>query len=259
MPMYDQTGPRGLGPRTGRRRGQCLAFGQEIPSTPVIHGERPPTSQELGLWEKAEFMKRRSVLKSYMVRLQYENVVRTAKFAAQNGVNLNESELPEFEVRMQAVLKEIEALRRDHCDVNGMALGVSPSASGKDLDIVRPPNLSLGAIWIPIAIGAVVVAGIIARWASLETEVQTISDKYNGVLRRADMNLCADPTSKMCTDWKAIKASGGYVQNETLIDSVKNAVTKAGSFAARGLGLGLMLAIPILMMIYLPRRKEQNG
>jgi hypothetical protein len=261
MPMYDRTGPRGQGPRTGWGRGYCppLSFGQETktPIKPVIQVERPPTSAELSLWEKAEKLKRRAVLKAFAMRLQYANVVTAAKIAAKHKLALNEPELADLEVRMQAAITEIEALRQDHCDVNGMKLGVSPSA-GKDLDIVQPPSMTFGAIWIPIAIGAVVVAGIIARWAYLETEVQTISDKFNGVLRRADEALCADPSSPMCQDWEATKSGGGYVQNETLIDSVKKAVKTVGGFAGKGIGIGLAVAIPLLMMIYLPRPKR-NG
>lgn len=261
MPLFDRTGPQGRGPRTGRGRGPCsplsLSFGQDpLPESPVIQVERAPTSNELALWDKAEKLKRRAVLKAYMVRLQFANIITAAKVAKKHGLNLNEPELPDLEQRMIVLCGKIEGLRRDHCDVNGMHLGVSPSVDGKDLDIVRPPSMSLGAIWIPIAIGAIVVAGIIARWVQLEIEVQNISDKYSGVLRRADQNLCADPSSKMCKDWKVTKASGGYVKNETLIDSVKSAITKVGSFAGKGVGIGLLLAIPVLMMLYLPRRKE---
>jgi len=230
---------------------------ETIPTAGVIQGERSPTSQEIALWNKAETMKRRAVLYGYMVRLQYSNLIRIAKFAKSNDISINEPDLPALEVRMLSALKAIEALRLDHCDVNGLKLGVSPSANGNDLDIVKPPTLSFGAIWIPIAIGVVIVGGIIARWAHLETEVGKISEKYNGVLRRADANLCSDPNSALCKDWEETKLSGGYAKNETLIDSVKNAVTKVGSFAAKGLGAGLLIAIPVLLMMYLPRRKEK--
>ena len=254
--MLNRKGPFGRGPRTGRR-GICpsVGFGQEAPapSSPVIQTDRSPTSGELAVWAQAEKAKERSILKAYLVRLQYSNLVKTAKFAAKYQIDLGEPELASLETRMQIVLADIEALRQNHCDVNGMILGVSPSAAGNDLDIVQPSQMALGLVWIPIAIGAVIVAGIIARWAYLETEVQTISDKYNGVLMRADQKLCADPTSPMCADWKATKYSGGYSKNVTLIDSVKNAVSTVGSIASKGIGLGLMLAIPVLMMLYLPR------
>jgi len=262
MPMYDRTGPRGQGPRTGWGRGYCppMSFGQETPAPakPVIQVERPASSAELALWDKAEKLKRRVVLKAFAMRLQYANVVKAAKVAGKHKFNLEEPELADLEVRMQATITEIDALRENHCDVTGMKLGVRTSADGKDLDIVQPPSMTFGAIWIPIAIGAVVVAGIIARWAYLETEVQTISDRFNAVLRRADEKLCADPSSPMCQDWEATKSTGGYVQNETLIDSVKKAVKTVGGFAGRGLGIGIAVAIPLLMMIYLPRPKR-NG
>jgi hypothetical protein len=196
----------------------------------------------------------RTVLIGHLCRLQLSNIVQAHMFAKERGVKLKHADLPTLEARMNTAFGQIETLRRNHCEVNGLRLAVSPSATGDDLDIVRPPEQTMGAIWIPIAIGAVVVAGIIARWAYLEKEVQDISDQYNGVLRRADMNLCADPNSQMCKDWESQKEAGGYHKNETLMDSVKTAVRRVGG----GIGVGLSLLIPILALIYLPRGKKNE-
>lgn len=235
------------------------SYGQEtIPTYRTIVSGRAPTSKELSLWSSAERAKQKTALLAHLVKIQYRQIVFAAKFGQEYGLELNEPEMASLESRMFSVTRDIEKLRQDHCAVNGMSLGVRLSASGNDLDIVNPTPSQLGLAWVPIAIGAVVVAGIIARWAFLEKEVQTISDKYNGIIHRADQALCKDPNSAMCKDWKKRKQSGGYVENVTLIDSVKNAVGKVGGFAAGGIGAGLMLAIPVLMMLYAPRPKRQT-
>lgn len=231
-------------------------LGQETkPKFPLYEAERPPTARELALWEKAEKYAKRTNLKSYRMRLLYQNIVQIHKFAAARKVILNEPGLPDLEARMLIALKEIETLKDHTCAVNQLELGVRLSEGGGDLDIVQPETPSLGWI-LPAVLGVVVVVGIIARWAYLEKEVDEVSTEYNGIMKRADMALCADPGSQMCADWQHDKQTGGYFKRETIIESVKNAVEKIGSGAKTGLGLGLAVAIPLLLFMYLPRRKD---
>lgn len=260
MPSFDQTGPWGGGPRTGWRRGLCppSMFGQEsVPTLPYADIERAPTADEMKLWQRAEDLKRRVILIGTMARLQHKQLMIAAKFAAANGVTIDDAnELPAVEQRMLSALSEIDMLRRYHCDVNGLKLGVRPSTSGTDLDIVAPPNAQLGILWVPIIIGGVILVGIIARWIYVENEVTTVSEKYNHVLEKADSKFCEDPNSTLCQDWKLTKKQGDYHKNETLIDSVKAAVGTVG----HGIGTGLALLIPILAVLYLPRStRRKNG
>jgi hypothetical protein len=228
-------------------------FGQETsPITPIGNVERSPTLSEINLWNKAEKLRDRCVLWSYLLRLQYSNIVKTAKFAV-NKIEFSEDELPSLENRMKASLVDIENLRRIHCEVNGMNLGVSPNEKN-DLDIVQPAPMTIGALWVPVAIGSVIIVGIIARWAYLEKEVKEISDKFNGILRRADQSLCSDPKSPMCQSWKTTKANGGYTKNETLIDSIKHSISGIGSSAATGIGFGLAVAVILFAISNLRRR-----
>lgn len=231
-------------------------LGQETKQKfPLYEAERPPTPKELALWDKADKAARRTTLKAHRMRLLYQNIVQIHKFAAARKVSLNEPDLPGLEARMLIALKEIETLKDYTCSVNQLELGVRLSEGGEDLDIIQPEPASLGWI-LPAAIGVVLVIGIIARWAFLEREVDEVSTEYNGIMKRADMALCADPGSQMCADWKHDKATGGYFKRETIIESVKNAVEKIGSGAKTGLGWGLALAVPLLLFMYLPRRKD---
>jgi len=242
---------------TGRRRGPCaVGFGAEtIPKfKTVIHAERGANPIELSLWDKAETSKNRVVLLSYLVSLQYQQILVAAKIAKKYGVDIGADQMAKLEPKMMTFAAETDQLRKDHCEVNGLNYGVRMSTYGDDLDIIEPSG-DMGAIWIPIAIGVVVIAGIIARWAYLEKTQQEISDKYNGILHLANQRLCSDPNSPECAEWTTAKSSAAYQKNDTLIDSVKTAVSRVGGAVSRGLGAGIMLAIPLLMMMYLPRKK----
>lgn len=235
-----------------------MMFGQETPPSGIkyVQGERPPTSQEIALWEQAQRIARRTNLKSYILKAQYKNVILTHKFAVENKVTLDEPELPALEERMMIALTEIEKLKDLMCEVNQLELGVRMSENGNDLDIVQPESENLSFGWIiPAVVAGAIVIGIIARWAHLETEVSEVTAKYNGILKRSDMALCENPDSEQCKAWENAKATGGYYKRETLIESVKSAVSTAGNVAKKGLGVGVALAIPLLLWMYMPRKK----
>lgn len=219
-----------------------------------VEAERPPTAQELALWKRAEQIARRVNLMSYVMKLQWKNIKLTHEFAKKNSIDLGEPDLPDFADRMFAALNKIESLKDAMCKVNQLDLGIRMTADGKDLDIVQPKESGFG--WVIPAIGiSLIVAGAIKLWLELENEVDEISDKYNGVLEHSDKELCKDPTSKTCKDWKASKNANDYHKRESIIDSVKNALVSAGGVAKKGLGWGIALAIPLLIMMYAPTRR----
>lgn len=231
-------------------------FGQETKTgIPFYDAERPPTSQEMALWLKAEKTAKKVNLLSYLAKQQYTNLKLTHEFATANKVELSEPELPDLIDRMYAALSEIEELKDRMCSVNQLDLGIRISSNGNDLDIVQPQQTGTLGWVIPAVIGAAVVIGIIARWAHLEVEVSEITNRYNGILKRSDMALCKDPNSDLCKNWQKAKSSGGYDRRTTIIESVKDALVSAGTAAKKGLGAGIALLIPFLAYLYLPRKK----
>lgn len=237
-----------------------MMVGQDTGSTPLqkikyVEAERPPNPKELDLWTKAERIERRVTLLSYAVKNQFHNIVLTHNFAKTNAFSLEEPELPELEKRMLLVLSEVKTLTDDMCGVRQLELGIRVSDNGKDLDIVEPDEMKTMG-WVIPAIGiGLLVAGIIARWIHLENEVSDVTAKYNGILKRSDMALCSDPHSKLCIDWESVKKTGGYYKRQTLVESIKSAADKVGTAAKKGLGAGLAMAIPLLLWLYLPRKK----
>jgi len=239
-------------------------IGAEVnePAIPFVEAERLPTPKERELWERAMKIARRVVQRSYLLKYQWKQIKAINEFAVANKINLGEPDLPDLADRMFAALKEIERLKNAMCGVNQYELGIRLSDNGQDLDIVQPeegePVLDGALGWIiPVVILAVIVIGIIARWVYLESEVGELNDKFDGVIERSDKQLCKNPDSQMCKDWKKSKANNDYYKRETIIDGLKNAVSSVGKFAKKGLGWGLVLAVPVLLWLYAPRKKER--
>jgi hypothetical protein len=238
-----------------------MRLGQETPARiPFYESERLPNAKEREMWERAMKIATRTVQKSYLLKYQWAQVKTISDFAKKAGAALDEPRIAELADRMFAALKEIETLKDVMCKVNQNKLGVRMSANGQDLDIVQPgesePVLEGDFGWIiPVIILAIIVIGIIARWIYLEDEVGDLNDQFDGVIERSDKALCKDPNSQQCQDWQKTKADSSYYKRETIIDKLKNAAAGAGGFVKSNLKWGLIVAVPLLLMLYAPRRK----
>ena len=234
-----------------------LMLGQETKGIPLVQAERPPTSEELRLWDRAMKLARRVNLMSYNIKLQWLNIKVIHDFAKEKQIALDEPDLPDIADRMFVVLKRIESLKDLMCQVNQLELGISISKSGNDLDIVKPEDSSsLSFGWVIPLIGiSLVVVGVIGIWKELSDETEEITAKYNKVIDKADKLLCTDSSTEICEEWEEEKKSKGYYKRESIIESVKSALISAGKTAKKGLGWGMMLLIPVLALMYLPRRK----
>lgn len=229
-------------------------LGQEIKiPIPYAEGERPPNAEELALWNRAEDVAKRAVLMSYVVKLQYKNMLLVAKFASANGIQFTEPSAGVVEQRMIAALRAIEQLRPLMDGVRNMQLGVRRNSSGTDLDIIQPETSSSFGWIIPAIIGAVLLVGLISRWVYLEKEVTYVHEQYNGILTRSDAKLCADPKSKTCADWTQIKKASGYEKRTGIMDSALSSLKTA---ATTGITWGLMIAVGLIALRFLPTRKE---
>lgn len=219
-----------------------------------VEAERPPTSEEISMWEKAEKIAKRVNLLSYIVKMQWLNIKLTHTFAKSASIELGEPDLPDYADRMFSVLNKIESLKDAMCKVNQLELGIKISSSGNDLDIVQPKDTSFGWV-IPVIGVSLIVAGVIGLWQELSDDLEEITKKYNGVLKKADALICKNPNDKICKDWENSKKENNYYKRESIIDSVKSALVSFGGAAKKGLGWGVALLLPVLALLYLPRRR----
>lgn len=235
-----------------------MLFGEEIKTPiPFVETERAPTQQELDLWNKAEKVAERVNLLSHLVKLQWKQITQIHQFSQTHKVDLGEPDLPDLAERMFVALRDIEQLKELRSGVNNLILGVRLSSGGNDLDIVEPTEQGFSGWILPAVLGSVVLIGIVARWYQLEFEITEISNKFNGVIKRADKLLCDDPNSDLCQSWEKDKKTGNYYKRTTLIEEVKNAVSTVGQVAKKGGTWGIALAIPLLLWLYLPRGRKE--
>jgi hypothetical protein len=219
-----------------------------------VEAERAPTAKELSMWERAEKISKRALLLSYIVQNQWMNLKLTHAFAKSASIELGEPDLPDYADRMFTVMHKIEPLKDAMCKVNQLELGIKISSSGNDLDIVQPQDTSFGWV-IPVIGVSLIVAGVIGLWQELSDDLDEITKKYNGVLKKADALICKNPNDKICKDWENSKKENNYYKRESIIDSVKSALVSFGGAAKKGLGWGVALLLPVLALLYLPRRR----
>lgn len=224
-------------------------FGQEIKKPiPYAEPERAPNAHELALWNQAEDVAKRAVLLSYVVKLQYKNMLMIAQFAATNKIQFNEPTAVSTEQRMLAALQNIEQIRPLMDAVRNMEYGIRVSSTGNDLDIIQPEKTGFSGFIIPIALGVVALVGLIARWIYLEKEIKYVHEEYAGILNRSNAVLCKDPASKICKDWTDIKKTSGYEKREGIIDS---AISTLKGAATKGVSWGLAIVIPLAAFMLL--------
>lgn len=181
-------------------------------------------------------------------------IVMLSKFCTDNGYYINAlKDISSTEEDLLNAKSEIDKLTNAVNDAEMGYLGIV--YNNGDFDIVTPSTESVSGFGFPpivaIGIGVVSVVAIFARWVYLEHKVEEISNDMNEILTDANKELCADPDSSMCKDWKKRRTEKDYKEQETLSQTVKRAVGAAG----KGLEIGLIIALPLLAYTHFGRKQ----
>lgn len=143
------------------------------------------------------------------------------------------------------------------------ALGVQFSEG--DFSILAPPGTSddviadyksMGMI-VAFVVGAIVAVGVIAYVALLESHNTTLVKRIETLRYDAGAKFCDDPNSVICQTWLQREKAEGYKQTEGKIESVKKWLSGAAESAKTGLGWGIAIAIP-LVLIWLSGKVGRN-
>jgi hypothetical protein len=121
--------------------------------------------------------------------------------------------------------------------------GIRLTSSGRDIDIALFPGQQLSGLplVIPVLIGVVIAAAVIAVCVEKIREARELNAKFNAVMKTADRELCKDPNSETCQAWKIEKQTNNWKQNKSISDSIGSGIEKI----AGGLGLGLIVALGV--------------
>jgi hypothetical protein len=219
------------------------------PIVPQIKGERLANRSEIALWNRAMEIRQRINRNIYVSTLYYRNLVILHQFSQSKGISIPVlDQMPDLEKRLYSVHVDFDYLSKSMDRVLNRTAGIRKT--GNDLDILDPGQ-GFGWIIQVVALGVLLVGTLISRLITVESESQDVSDKLNSVLDSADKLLCsADPNSQTCQDWKQEKIKSDYVHNMSLVDTVKGALTTAG----KGLGVGIAVAVPLLIAAMFWRR-----
>lgn len=126
-----------------------------------------------------------------------------------------------------------------------------------DIDIMAPPDMTADEIaefqmmgFVLIAVGVVVIAGIIATQIIWNNESLKLTDEYNHLLEQSDNKYCADPASPTCAAWLNRKKAEGFKPKKNIIERLESGIKAVASSATSGLGIGIALAIPLAAYIF---------
>lgn len=144
--------------------------------------------------------------------------------------------------------------------VESYELGLQFFADG-EISIVAPSNytkeqiqaLNLSGWFIPIAIGIVVIGGVVGRMLLVESENKRLADAYDTMIKASEARICADPSSSACKSWQVEKDSTDYASRKSLIEEITDGLSEVGATIKGGMGIGLALAVPLIAWMVLKK------
>ena len=221
--------------------------------------ERGPTLAEQKKWDEMLALAERVKKKTFENILRAENAKIISAFAARKGLSLPTVSAEDAK-RLVAVVAEFARIQRGIQAVDRLELCVK--FQNGDIDIMAPPwytkeqiaSYNLSGWFIPIIIGIAALAGLIGRLYDIEEENTELAAKYDAVLKASEKRICDNPNSAECQDWQKEKEPTGYVKNVGIIDQIAGSISDFGKTAKKGVGIGLMIAIPLLAWSYLGKK-----
>jgi hypothetical protein len=200
---------------------------------------RRPSELEISKW--AEVLRARNSLsdKVFALDLSVECLIARAQYATGAGTALPIGNPSELEQRYLALKSTTEKL-------NAAIDGVQRHEYGAmwrdgDFDILDPSKQQMGALFIPVAFGLLVIAGCLATLYEMGTAADKIHAEYKKLNRAAEDFLCTDTNSDLCKNWKVVKQQNHIEEKESFGDSIKSGLSK-------GLTIGVALLVGLIAL-----------
>lgn len=197
---------------------------------------RAPTAFEIGKWRDLLALRQRVNDKMFSLDLRVECLIIRAQFCAENGIPFPFPPPIDLE---QRYLK----LKKWNADTSAAIDGAQAREYGcywrnGDFDILDPSQ-SLGALFIPIAIGLVIIAGCFATLWEIEKGHEEIEREYKKLNSATENFLCKDPNSDTCKKWTVVKAEQKIEEKETFGERLSAGLSK-------GLSIGVAVVIGLI-------------
>jgi hypothetical protein len=117
---------------------------------------------------------------------------------------------------------------------------------------------TLGAAFIPILIGVLVVAAAVALIRYLQGENEVLGQKLDRAVRDADSKFCKDPNSPICKTWLERKKIEGYDKRQSAIDSLIETVKSGAAGLAKAVAIGIGIYAAARLIDALPKDRFED-
>jgi hypothetical protein len=215
----------------------------ETAATNRVKITRAPTAAELSRWQSKVISQFDQLSdRVFSLGLLSDGLIRRSKFATENNITVSLPTAASAEQRYLTLRSDVETMRTALDAVRRGEYGVRARSDG-DFDILQPSG-QLGLIWIPIALGVVVISGCAAWVYNHFQEVNAVIAQYQQMRNVTESVFCKDHSSPLCKKWEAVKKEENIVEQETFADRVGGAVQT-------GLQWGVPIVLALLALKFL--------
>jgi len=174
-----------------------------------------PTIRQLNDWQRLNSRLREVENIVYGCRFYRETIAERRNYLNSYGIYLASNP----DMKLSVIEKEFGLLHDAITRANSGEYGARWRDNDFDILLYDAP---LGAVFIPVLIGSVVIAGCIALLNKLGKEADETAVAYRSLKKEADNILCKDPSSDMCKNWNIIKEAKQIEVKETFADRLLN-------------------------------------
>jgi hypothetical protein len=179
--------------------------------------------------------------KSFAIDLQSECLNSAAVYAASKQVSLSLPGAIETEKRRGLFRDGVYQFQSAVSRVRSWEYGLRWRDG--DFDILSPPEQQIGALFIPLMIGGLILAGCFATAYHLGKNADELLIDYQRLNKAADSALCSNPNSELCKGWQVVKEAEKIPEKMSFAESLKGGISK-GITAALAL-IGGLFALSI--------------
>lgn len=202
-----------------------------------------PRSDLVARWTECLRLTERLLDIEFAISLQSEALITKALYAQSVGAPLVLPGAENVEQRYLSFKKSLAGLQDAVAHVQTKEYGLK--WRDNDFDIIAP-SPAMGALFIPLMIGAVIIAGCFATLYHLGESSDKVLQDYKILNKSATETLCKDPNSTLCKGWNAVKTQNNIDEKESFADSLKGGL-------AKGLTIGLAVVIGLFALSFMRR------
>lgn len=217
-----------------------------MPEQPIPIGKRAPitsrpSAEHARKWSECLRLFSDMEDKTFAIELQHEALLSKSAYAAQAQYTLNLPGAMQAEQQLFDLQNTMYSLRAAFYAVQTKKYGLRWRDG--DFDIIAPPEESMGALFIPLMIGAVILAGCFATLYSIGKSSDKLMVDYKVLNKAADSALCSDPNSDLCKGWNVVKTQQHIEEKESFADTLKGGLSKGITIALALVGGLVALSI----------------